>query len=131
VRTLGFNLPAAGKTGTTDDFYDAWFTGFTPNRCTSVWVGLDREVGLRDKRGLGISGSRAAAPIWADFMIKATGGEPPRDFSMPADIQFESVDPVTGYAVDAGAVNSLRVALRKGQRVPGTRGGMSDVRLPD
>jgi penicillin-binding protein 1A len=131
VRALGFNLPAAGKTGTTDDFYDAWFTGFTPTLCASVWVGLDREVGLRDKHGLGISGSRGAAPIWADFMIKATGGEPPRDFSVPSDIRFETVDPVTGYAVDAGAVNSLRVALRKEQRVPGTRSGTFDVRLPD
>jgi 1A family penicillin-binding protein len=131
VRALGFNLPAAGKTGTTDDFYDAWFTGFTPTLCTSVWVGLDREVGLRDKQGLGISGSRAAAPIWANFMIKATGGEPPRDFSMPADIHFETVDSVTGDAVEAGAVNALRVALRKGQRVPEAWGAGSDIRLPD
>ncbi len=131
VRTLGFDLPAAGKTGTTDDFYDAWFTGFTPTLCTSVWVGLDREVGLRDKHGLGISGSRGALPVWADFMIKATAGEPPREFSMPSEIRFETVDPITGYAVGSGVANSLRVAVRKGQTIARARRATYDFNVPD
>jgi len=90
VRQQGFQLPAAGKTGTTDDFNDAWFTGFTPTLSASVWVGFDRGASLRDPQGRGITGGRAAAPIWAEFMRRATEGEPRRDFPVPADIQFLS-----------------------------------------
>jgi len=97
VRRLGFDLPAAGKTGTTDGYYDAWFTGFTPTLSTSVWVGYDKGEGLWDTQGSGITGGRGAVPIWADFMIKATDGEPHREFAIPADIRFEKVGPITGY----------------------------------
>ena len=117
VRRLGFDLPAAGKTGTTNGFKDAWFTGFTPTLTTSVWVGYDRAKGLKDTRGVGITGGRGAAPIWADFMIKATQGEPPREFPMPSDIRFEKVDPVTGRAATSSIPNPLRVALRDGQTI--------------
>jgi 1A family penicillin-binding protein len=117
IRRLGFDLPAAGKTGTTDDFHDAWFTGFTPTLSVSVWVGFDRETSLRDVRRVGITGERGAAPIWADFMKKATGGEPPRAFSIPSDIRFERVNPSTGFAANAGTSNAVRVALRSQQFV--------------
>jgi penicillin-binding protein 1A len=117
VRRLGFDLPAAGKTGTTDDYHDAWFTGFTPTLSVSVWVGFDRETSLRDIRGIGITGERGAAPIWADFMKKATGGEPPRAFSIPNDIRFEKVDPLTGHAANAGTSHPVSVALRSQQSV--------------
>jgi 1A family penicillin-binding protein len=115
VRRLGFSLPAAGKTGTTDDYRDAWFTGFTPNLSTAVWVGFDRGTGLRDKHGNGITGGRGAAPIWADFMIKATDGEPPREFSVPSDIRFEKVNPVSGEAANVWTRQPVQVALRAGQ----------------
>jgi penicillin-binding protein 1A len=117
VRRLGFDLPAAGKTGTTNGFKDAWFTGFTPTLTTSVWVGYDRAKGLKDTRGVGITGGRGAAPIWADFMIKATQGEPSREFSMPPDIRFEKVDPNTGKAATDSTPNPLRVVLRKDQSI--------------
>ncbi|MBW2538937.1 MAG: PBP1A family penicillin-binding protein [Deltaproteobacteria bacterium] len=117
VRRLGFDLPAAGKTGTTNGFKDAWFTGFTPTLTTSVWVGYDREKGLKDTRGVGITGGRGAAPIWADFMIKATQGEPPRKFPMPSDIRFEKVDPNTGQAATSSTPNPLRVVLRESQTI--------------
>jgi len=116
VRRLGFDLPAAGKTGTTDGYYDAWFTGFTPTLSTSVWVGYDKGQGLWDTWGNGITGGRGAAPIWADFMKKATEGEPHREFSIPSDIRFEKVDPITGYKVDDSALNSVTITLREGQR---------------
>jgi 1A family penicillin-binding protein len=117
VRRLGFDLPAAGKTGTTDGYYDAWFTGFTPTLSTSVWVGYDKGEGLWDTWGSGITGGRGAAPVWADFMKKATEGEPHREFSIPSDIQFERVDPITGHKVNDSALNSVTIALREGQKV--------------
>jgi membrane carboxypeptidase/penicillin-binding protein len=114
VRRLGFSLPAAGKTGTTDDYRDAWFTGFTPNLSAAVWVGFDRGTGMRDSQGRGITGGRGAAPIWADFMIKATDGEPPREFSIPDDIRFEKVNPVSGAPAEIWTRQSMQVALRTG-----------------
>ena len=117
IRRLGFDLPAAGKTGTTDDFRDAWFTGFTPTLSVSVWTGYDRSESLRNPNGQGLTGSRAAAPIWADFMIKATEGEPKREFPIPADIRFEHVDPVNGCRVFSPAPQDIYVALRKGQSI--------------
>jgi penicillin-binding protein 1B len=63
VRAKGFTLPAAGKTGTSRD---GWFAGFTSNLVCVVWIGFD------DNHDLGLAGGSTAAPIWADFMIKAT-----------------------------------------------------------
>lgn len=115
VRQMGFTLPAAGKTGTTNDYNDAWFTGFTPNLSTSVWVGFDRGQGMRDKYGTGITGGRGAAPIWAQFMKAATQGDPPKAFMAPADIVFKRVDPETGSMAAFWTKNPVTVALRKGQ----------------
>jgi penicillin-binding protein 1A len=117
IRRMGFDLPAAGKTGTSDDYHDAWFTGFTPTLCTSVWVGYDRGIGMRDTRGKGITGARGAAPIWADFMLKATGGEPPREFAIPSDIRFQEVDAATGAAAKDWTPHPMKVALREGQEL--------------
>jgi penicillin-binding protein 1A len=117
VRRMGFDLPAAGKTGTSDDYHDAWFTGFTPTLCVSVWVGYDRGAGMRDTNGRGITGARGAAPIWADFMLNATSGEPPREFVIPADILFKEVDSLTGAPANDWTPNPARVALREGQEV--------------
>lgn len=116
VRRMGFALPAAGKTGTTDDYVDAWFTGFTPSLSVSVWTGYDtNQKQLRKKNGVGITGGVAAAPIWADFMIKATGGDPPREFTVPFGIHFETVNDRTGFLAEEGSPNALRVALKTGQ----------------
>lgn len=119
VKRLGFDLPAAGKTGTSDRYHDAWFTGFTPTLSTAVWVGFDREKELRDAGGLGITGSGGAAPIWASFMIRATEGEPRREFPVPPDITFETVDPATGRKATSLTVSPLTIPLRKGQEVSG------------
>jgi 1A family penicillin-binding protein len=100
IKKRGFNHPAAGKTGTTDHYKDAWFTGFTPTLCTSVWTGFDRGKRLIDVNNIGITGGRGAAPIWADFMVKALKSEPARDFSIPDTIRFEKVDTLTGCRPD-------------------------------
>jgi penicillin-binding protein 1A len=115
VRQLGFQLPAAGKTGTTDDFNDAWFTGFTPTLSVCVWVGFDRGMSMRDAQGRGITGARGAAPIWAEFMRRATEGEPRRDFAVPSDIRFVQVNPVNGQPAMPWGPRSMEVALRGGQ----------------
>src|SRR5437667_7340416 len=87
VRARGFTLPAAGKTGTSRD---GWFAGFTSNLLCVIWIGFD------DNRDLGITGGAADAPIWADFMTKATSISPYRhvqDFSMPDGVPSAVHDP--------------------------------------
>jgi penicillin-binding protein 1B len=90
LRALGFKADAAAKTGTSDDTRDAWFVGFTPEVLALVWVGYD------DGGSMGLSGSRAAAPIWADFMRRAGLDEPTAGFSRPRGIDTAWIDPQTG-----------------------------------
>lgn len=80
ARARGFTLPAAGKTGTMDDYMDAWFVGYVPSLVCGVWVGFDEKKPI----GPGMTGGRAALPIWTDFMIGATRGLPAEGFPMPA-----------------------------------------------
>ncbi len=89
VRARGFTLPAAGKTGTSRD---GWFAGFTSNLLCVIWIGFD------DNRDLGITGGAVAAPIWADFMTRATTLAQYRDvkdFAMPDGVQSVVIDPDT------------------------------------
>jgi len=119
IRSLGFHRPAAGKTGTTDSYKDAWFTGFTPTLSTSVWTGFDKEKSLVDKHQNGITGGRSAAPIWAEFMSQALKSEPERDFPIPDDIRFMTVDTFTGCPPMEEEISGqlLKVALKKDQHV--------------
>ncbi len=96
VREMGFTGPAAGKTGTTDSYNDAWFIGFTPNLCSAVWTGFDRERRLQISSQPGVTGGQIPATIWAEFMNEAMKNEPPRDFPIPDGIHFEQADPVSG-----------------------------------
>jgi penicillin-binding protein 1B len=84
---------AAGKTGTTSNYRDAWFAGFTPNFLALAWVGYD------DNSVTNMSGSRAALPIWTDFMKRAAPRSP-QDFTAPRGIISVKVDPVTGKLID-------------------------------
>ena len=79
ARARGFTLPAAGKTGTMDEYKDAWFVGFVPSLVAGVWVGYDEKRVI----GQGMTGARAALPIWTDFMMEATRGRPAEDFPEP------------------------------------------------
>ncbi len=90
VRALG--RPVAGKTGTTNNLYDAWFVGYTPRFITGVWVGYDRERPL----GRGETGSRAASPIWLGYMKRVLEKEPVRVFQVPEGIVFAKIDAKTG-----------------------------------
>ena len=90
VKSIG--RPVAGKTGTTNDYRDAWFIGFTPSLITGVWVGFDQEISLGKQE----VGGRAAAPIWLYFMEKALQNVPAETFPTPEGIVFIKVDPKTG-----------------------------------
>ena len=95
LRSLGRTV--AGKTGTTNDFTDAWFMGFSPELTTGVWVGHDDNQVL----GWGESGGKAALPIWGDFMRVALAPYPQRDFEVPAQIEFQRIDRSSGLIADA------------------------------
>lgn len=117
IRKMGFERPAAGKTGTSDNYNDAWFSGFTPTLCVSVWTGYDKKKKLIDKNGNGITGGRGAAPIWAQFMAQALKSEPERDFPIPDNIRFETVNSQTGCSQDKnpGSDLLLSVPFKSGQ----------------
>jgi penicillin-binding protein 1A len=78
-KALELKRPLAGKTGTTNDFTDAWFIGFTPSLATGVWVGFDEKVTLGDKE----TGAKAALPIWMDMMGQVLKDRPVEQFQTP------------------------------------------------
>lgn len=90
VRTLGFTRPAAGKTGTSDESRDAWFVGFTPSLAAGVWLGFD------DNRKFGLTGGKAAVPIWTQFMRCAEDWIEDLDFVPPPGVEMRSIDTATG-----------------------------------
>jgi len=85
--------PAAGKTGTTDDYRDAWFIGYTPQIITGVWVGYDQPK----PGGKGFTGGAICAPIWESFMRSALAGQEVVDFAPPETVVTINIDPTTGY----------------------------------
>ena len=90
ARRMGFKRPAAGKTGTTNDYNDAWFVGFTPDLLTVVWVGFDH------KRPIKLAGGEAALPMWTEFMKKATQGTAETAFFPPPGVSLVRIDPESG-----------------------------------
>jgi len=91
-RAKELKRPAAGKTGTTNNLYDAWFVGYTRQYITGVWVGLDEEAPM----GKGETGSRAASPIWLGFMKRIHEGVPVEVFQPPEGVEFAKIDAKTG-----------------------------------
>jgi penicillin-binding protein 1B len=91
ARSRGLTGTLAGKTGTTNDGRDAWFVGFSPRFLAAVWVGYD------DNRGLNLSGTQAAVPIFADFARSAPAQFFAEDFPVPSDIVTAEIDPTTGF----------------------------------
>jgi len=101
VAVKELNRPAAGKTGTAQEYRDAWFSGFTTDYVATAWVGFDDHEPL----GSGETGGRAALPVWLSFMKGAHQGLPVRDFVPPPGVVQVKIDPLTG--------------LLAGQKVPG------------
>jgi penicillin-binding protein 1B len=101
LRSLGYRGPVAAKSGTTNDHRDAWFVGYTPSLVVAVWVGFD------DGRSVGLPGSRAALPIFAQFLTDATGngnGEAgnARGFEPPPEVEIVEVDRQSGLRAGWG-----------------------------
>ncbi len=91
ARSMGFMADAAGKTGTTNDLRDAWFAGFTPDLLCVIWIGFD------DNTPTGLSGARAALPLWVDFMKAAQAGTHGEKFQPPpSNVVFVDIDKQTG-----------------------------------
>jgi len=91
-RAKALGRPTAGKTGTTNDLFDAWFIGFTPRYITGAWVGFDEESSL----GVYETGSKAACPIWLGFMKRILDKKPVRIFQVPEGVVFSQIDAETG-----------------------------------
>jgi penicillin-binding protein 1A len=90
ARDLG--KPAAGKTGTTNDYRDAWFIGYTPSLVAGVWVGYDNQKSIGPKE----TGAGTALPIWLDFMKNSLTDAEKEDFAVPEGIIFKNIDQRTG-----------------------------------
>jgi penicillin-binding protein 1A len=107
--------PAAGKTGTTSDFVDAWFAGYTPTLSTAVWMGYanNERTSMKNVKGVSpVYGGTIPAGVWRDFMTQALQNVPPTDFSQPAPIQ--------------AITDQLNVQQRQGIN-PGSPRGQTDV----
>jgi penicillin-binding protein 1A len=98
ARSLGFTLPAAGKTGTTNDFVDAWFVGFTPSLVTGVWIGFDQPRTILPN---GFAGD-LAVPLWAKFMKDATKGSKAAWYATPKGIGSAQVCRLSGLLPNHG-----------------------------
>ena len=86
---LGIDFPAAGKTGTTQDYKDGYFIGYTPEVVCGVWVGFDQPAPT------GMTGAQSALPAWVDFMV-STAPDDAQDFAIPSGVEFATIDPASG-----------------------------------
>ncbi len=103
--------PLAGKTGTTNNYVDAWFMGYAPSIVTGVWVGYDNsKASLGDKE----TGARAALPIWIRVMAKALEDKPAEDFAATDDVVFVKIDPESGLLARDGATEVYDDVFRRG-----------------
>jgi penicillin-binding protein 1B len=109
ARRKGFKHPAAGKTGTSNDYKDAWFVGFTPNLLTAVWIGFDEPASM------GLAGSEAALPIWTDFMRQALADTPHDSFEVPAGVVIADVDKKNGLIARPECPKQIREAFLAGE----------------
>ncbi len=103
ARGLGFTLPAAGKTGTTNGFHDAWFVGFTPRLLAGVWIGFDQPKTILAN---GFA-SEVAVPLWTRFMLAATKGDKPSWYVPPPNVVGVPVCRLSGKLASDGCRHVL------------------------
>lgn len=102
--------PLGGKTGTTNDYVDAWFVGFSPSLAVGVWVGFDSPKSL----GYGETGGRAALPIWKSFAEAQFKGTPIEGFSVPQGIEFVRIDAKSGLLPGVNSAKIITEAFKEG-----------------
>jgi penicillin-binding protein 1A len=117
--------PLAGKTGTSSDFRDAWFVGFSPDLVAGVFIGKDNFQSL----GQGEQGALAAAPIFRDFMKEALADQPPTPFRIPQGIALVPTNPLNGAVVQQGSPGAILEAFKAGTE-PGAGYMVSDIEDP-
>jgi penicillin-binding protein 1A len=110
ARARALGRPVAGKTGSTNGYFDGWFVGYTTQYATGVWVGFDEERSL----GLGEVGGRTALPIWLEFMKTTHGDEPGQNFSQPPGIVIANIDAETGKLASVSSRKVLTQAFIRG-----------------
>ncbi len=108
VKALG--RPVAGKTGTTNNLFDAWFVGYTPQYVTGVWVGFDEEASL----GWSETGARAAIPIWLGFMQEVVKDKEVRVFEVPEGVVFSKIDAKTGLLAAPESEETIFECFKEG-----------------
>jgi len=108
--------PVAGKTGTTNDWKDAWFIGFTPDLAVGVYIGFDKPRTLG--HGANVTGGQLAAPIVRDFMKMALADKPPVPFRVPLGIKLIRVDARTGMRAGPGEGKVILEAFKPGTAPP-------------
>jgi membrane carboxypeptidase/penicillin-binding protein len=113
VRTLGVSGPVAGKTGTTDDYRDAWFVGFSTSAVVGVWVGFDQPAPI----GRDAYGARVALPIWADFMKRTARQLPSREFKVASGLRAKELCSVS-YLQPVEACPTYIEYFKEGDSVP-------------
>ncbi len=109
-KALALGRPVAGKTGSTNGYFDGWFIGYTPQIATGTWVGFDQEKSI----GLGEVGGDTALPIWVQYMKSAHQDLPIEEFSVPQGIVFANIDGQTGGLSSSSTVKSVRQAFVDG-----------------
>ena len=122
ARAAGFTLPAAGKTGTSDDYEDAWFVGYTPHLVTGVWFGLDRPSPIMAR---GFAGT-VAVPAWARFMRDATAGAKPDWYQMPPDLEKVAICPLSGARATSASREHRAAAAAAAEFPVGTSGALNE-----
>ena len=109
-RLKALNRPVAGKTGTTNNLFDAWFLGYSPQYITGTWVGFDDEAPL----GKSETGSRAASPIWLGFMQRILADKPLKVFEVPEGVVFTKIDAETGLLPIPESKETAFVCFKEG-----------------
>ena len=117
-------MPLAGKTGTTDNYSDAWFIGFSPYHTIGVWVGNDTKQPI----GPGREGANTALPIWMEVMRAASEGLEPRGFELPVGVVLRTVDARTGLLSSEACGPSVVVAFMEGT-APTRACGVEEARI--
>jgi penicillin-binding protein 1A len=137
AKVAAVGKPIAGKTGTTSDWRDAWFVGFTPNLAAGVYIGYDNH----DSLGHGEQAAVVSAPVFRDFMIAALQDQPPTEFHIPPGLEMFRVDPNTMLPAEGGGA-SIWAAFKPGtspdkdrdkglQGVPGEGSGLASGNADD